>query len=187
MVFDQGVFESVQSLTGNTVLDQVMMFFAEYLVILVPLSLVYLWFQDRNGKVDSVLVFGATVIGIITAYALSFLYSHQNPSVSYETIIAADPTENAFPSQHTATVFSAAFGLLTRSRKKLGYLMAGAAVLTGFARVYVGEHWPMDILGALVASTMGIVVAYYGEPVREYLESVFQFSENLEDKVREYL
>lgn len=187
MVFDSGIFEVVQSLTGNSVVDQVMMFFAEYLVILVPLSLVYLWFQDRNGKVDSVLVFGATVVGILTAYAFSFLYSHQNPSVSYETIIAADSMENAFPSQHTATVFSAAFGFLIRKRKILGYLMVVAAVLTGFARVYVGEHWPMDILGSVVASSTGIVVAYYGEPFMEYLEPVFQVSEKVESKFREFL
>lgn len=187
MAFDRGIFEAVQSLTGNPVLDQAMMFFAEYLVILIPLSLIYLWFQDRDGKVDSVLIFGATVTGIATAYAMSMLYSHQNPSVTYETIIAADSTENAFPSHHTATVFSAAFGLLARKRKTLGYLMVAAAVLTGFARVYVGEHWPMDILGSVVASTTGVIVAYYGEPVMNYLEPIFELSEKVEDKVRAFL
>lgn len=184
MAFNEEVFQLIQSFTGNPVLDELMLFVAEYLVLLIPLTLIYLWFQDRDGKTDSVLVFGATVTGILTAYALSFLYSHQNPSVTYETIIAADPTENAFPSQHTATVFSAAFGLLARKRKTLGYLMIVAAALTGFARVYIGEHWPIDILGSVVASTTGVIVAYYGEPTTDYLEPVFEFSEKVEEKIR---
>lgn len=182
MALDTAVFEAVQSLTGFGAVDQAMLFFAEYLVVLVPLVLVYLWFQGREGKHDSILTFGGTVTGVVAAYALGLLYSHQNPSATYETLVAFKP-ENAFPSQHTAAVFSAAWPLIMRERKNLGYLMVAAAVLTGFARVYVGEHWPVDVLGAVVASATGVAVVYFGEDYADLLDPIYEFSEMVEEKL----
>jgi undecaprenyl-diphosphatase len=183
MAWNTEVFEAVQALTGISAVDSLMMFLAEYLVVLIPLSLIYLWFQDREGKNDSSLVFAATLTGIATAYIFSIFYSHQNPSVTYNTIIAADPSENAFPSHHTTTVFSAAFALMIRKRKQLGYLMLVAAVVTGFARIYVGEHWPVDILGAVVASLSAVGVAYYGDRFTGLLDPVYSFSEKIEKEI----
>ena len=183
MAIDRGLFEAIQSLTGVGVVDQAMMFFAEYLVVLIPLVLIYLWVQGREGKHDSILTFGATVTGVIVAYALGLLYSHQNPSVTYETLVSANPAENAFPSQHTAAVFAAAWPLFVRERKNLGYLMVAAAVLTGFARVYIGEHWPVDVLGAVIASVAGLAFVYLGEDHVELLDPVYKLSETIEEKL----
>jgi len=177
------IFEAVQSITGVSAVDNLMVYFAEYLVVLVPLSLVYIWFQGREAKEDSVLTFASAVTGILAAYLLGMFYTHQNPSVTYETIVAADPTENAFPSQHTATVFAASFGYLTRKRKKLGGLMVVAGLLTGFARVYIGEHWPVDVLGSILAGSAGIIVAYYGDRFVDMLDPVFSFSERIEGRL----
>lgn len=183
MPIDSALFEAIQSLTGIGVIDQSMMFFAEYLVVLIPLTLVYLWFQQRRGKHDSILTFGATVTGVVVAYAMGLLYSHQNPSVTYETLVSANAAENAFPSQHTAAVFAAAWPLIARERKKLGYLMVAAAVITGFARIYIGEHWPVDVLGAVVASLAGLVVVYLGEDHVELLDPLYSLSERIEERL----
>lgn len=186
MPVDKAVFEAIQALTGTPVVDEAMLLLAEYLVVLVPLVLVYVWFQGREGKHDSVLTFGATVTGIVAAYAMGLLYSHQNPSAAYNTIVAAKP-ENAFPSQHTAAVFSAAWPLIVRERERLGYLMVVAALATGFARVYIGEHWPVDILGAAVASLAGLAVVKYGDEYVGLLEPVYELSETVEEKLKNLL
>lgn len=182
MSFDQTLFEAIQSLTGISALDSLMVFLAEYLVVLVPLTLVFLWLQDRKGKYDSSLTFTAAVTGIAVSYIMGLFYSHQNPSATYETIVAFEP-ENAFPSQHTAVMFSAVWPLVYRERKKLGALMAFAAITTGFARVYMGEHWPVDILGALVASFSGMVTVYLAEDRIGVFDPIFEFSETLEQKI----
>lgn len=180
------LFEAIHSLTGNAFVDQSMVFLAEYLIVLIPLILVYLWFIGRDGKEDSILVFGGTLFGLIVSYAMGLFYSHQNPSAVYETISAMSP-ENAFPSQHTTVMFSAALPLIYRHRDRLGYLMLIAGLSTGFARVYIGEHWPVDILGAFMASLFGLAVVYLVEEYVELIEPLYVLSETIESKLKEII
>ncbi len=157
MVLSTALFESIQGLTGNPILDQSMIFLAEYLVILVPISLIYLWFKDRE---TSLFTFYTTVTGIIISYGLGLLYFQENPSATYETI-AAYHAENSFPSQHTTALFATALPLIYREKIKIGGLMLFAGLLTGFARIYIGEHWPVDIIGAVFAASLGLLICTY--------------------------
>ena len=178
MVLKGALFEAIQGLTGNPVLDQAMIFLAEYLVILVPLSLIYLWFKDRE---TSLFTFYTAVTGITISYILGLLYFHENPSATYETIAAYHP-ENSFPSQHTTAIIATAFPLLYREKSKIGGLMLISGLLTGFARIYIGEHWPVDILGAFFAAALGLMVSLY---TWSYLEKLWrpliEHSRKLED------
>lgn len=58
--------------------------------------------------------------------------------------------------------------------------MAAAAVLTGVARIYIGEHWPIDILGSLVAASLGLGVAYISW---DRLEPVWRPALDLYDRI----
>lgn len=166
MALNTELFLAVQQLTGTPIVDTAMHMFAEYLVFLVPLSLIFLWFTGEEGKVDGLYVFVATVLALAVSYLSGLVYQHPSPFQLYETI-ASGAAENAFPSQHTTVVFAAAWGLLWRRRKSFGYIMLTAAVVTGFARVFVGEHWPVDILGAAAVSFLGFTAAYYAEELLE--------------------
>lgn len=185
MSLDQQVFMWIQGLTGNSLLDQAMLIFAEYLVILVPLSLIYLWFTDRE---TSAYTFYTTVLGIVISYAMGMMYFHKNPSATLETIVASNSLENAFPSQHTSTVFATALPVLYREKKKIGGLLLTSAFLTGFARIYIGEHWPVDILGATVAAGLALIIS---ELTWEHLEPVWkpalELSETVEQRLKAFI
>jgi len=60
------------------------------------------------------------------------------------------------PSTHASVMFTMAFVLLwRRPLRDAGLLMLGAALLTGWARIHVGIHFPLDIAaGALLAATL---------------------------------
>jgi undecaprenyl-diphosphatase len=156
-------FAAVQSLTGNAALDTAMVLLAEYLVYLVPLALGFLWFGSREEKFDSLFAFYGTVAGIALTYVIGIFYYHQPPHLQgFETILMNSP-ENAFPSQHTAATFSVVWPLLYRGRRNFAYLLLVGAALTGFARVYTGLHFPVDILGGVLSSLLAFGGLYFFE------------------------
>ena len=183
MSFDQALFEPIYGLAGNPILDQVMLFSAEYLVLLIPFTLIYIWFQKKEGKKDSMFTAYSTVAGILFSYLMGFFYAHENPSAFYDTLVAFHP-ENSFPSQHTTALFAASLPLIYKKRNKLGWTILATAVLTGFARIYIGEHWPIDILGAALAGGAGLAIAYISwsklEPIWKPL---IELAEEIEEKI----
>ncbi|MYW17407.1 phosphatase PAP2 family protein [Streptomyces sp. SID2955] len=57
------------------------------------------------------------------------------------------PSDYAFPSGH-ATVAAASVAALFLLDRRLSAVAAVFAVLEGFSRVYVGAHYPHDVLGS---------------------------------------
>ena len=59
------------------------------------------------------------------------------------------PHSGAFPSGHTTTAFACATVLAWASPRLAVPVFVLAAVI-GFSRIYVGVHWPLDVLGGAV-------------------------------------
>jgi undecaprenyl-diphosphatase len=72
-------------------------------------------------------------------------------------LVAHDPGAS-FPSDHTTAAAAAGFGLLLTRFRRTGGAVLAMALLIGFARVYVGVHYPLDILGGLVTALLGALV-----------------------------
>lgn len=67
-------------------------------------------------------------------------------------------SDYSFPSNHTAVAAAAAAAMFFVGRR-LGVIAALAAVLMAFSRVYVGAHYPTDVVAALVfGSALGIAL-----------------------------
>lgn len=185
MTLQLGAFSFLQTLTGNPLLDGAMIVFAEALVFLVPAVLVYLWFQGEAGRLSSVYVFLAVLAGIGISYGMGEIYQHPSPYESFDTLASGEP-ENSFPSQHTTALASLTAGLLWKGRRRLGYTALGATALTGFARIYIGEHYLIDILGAGGAALLGLVTALLVERYAgKYVEDVTELGHRIQRKVLE--
>lgn len=66
-------------------------------------------------------------------------------------------TSNSFPSGHTTSVFCF-FLLGCLMIKKSGYLIIGfiIALLTGYSRVYLAQHFPLDIGAGMIAAVFSV-------------------------------
>lgn len=67
----------------------------------------------------------------------------------------------SFPSGHTASSFAAVGVMLQRLDKKWSIPALILAILIAFSRLYVGVHYPSDVLGGLVVGVLLSLLAVY--------------------------
>jgi undecaprenyl-diphosphatase len=100
---------------------------------------------------------GAVAIADILANRLKPVFDTERPSSRYaepRPLVHA-PTDGSFPSGHAATSFAAAT-VLTYAWPRWWPAFLLLALGIGFSRVYVGVHYPLDVVGGAV---LGILVA----------------------------
>ena len=70
------------------------------------------------------------------------------------TILIEEPGEFSFPSGHTSSSFAAGVVLFMLLPRKYGVPAMILAFLIGISRLYVGVHYPTDVLGGMVMGTL---------------------------------
>ncbi|MCC3371496.1 undecaprenyl-diphosphatase [Cohnella sp. REN36] len=135
-------------------IDDLMAFCAQDIVWIQLLVMAGLWFTGKatNQKLVFYAGLSAAVALLIGSMVISPAVNHPRPFVVHDIhqLIPHAP-DASFPSDHATLAFSLAFSVYF-VRRKLGAALLGLALLTGIARVYVGVHYPGDILGAIALS-----------------------------------
>ena len=87
-----------------------------------------------------------------------FLSRRGRPSalLTHVTVRGGLVTGNGYPSGHTAVAFALAtvVALWFGARSRCARLALAAAAVVGFARLYVGAHFPLDVVGGAALGTI---------------------------------
>ncbi len=169
---DEMIFRALNLAGADPILDRIMIFSTilsgVYVIFLVAVPL---WWRGlRTATFDVLLLLAIT---IVATEAIKFLVDRQRPCdalpnvntlAGYRCAAEFDP---AFPSGHASRAFAVAALLAIRFRWRLGIPAGAFAVLAGISRIYLGLHWPSDVLGG---AAVGIGFALLMEIVSRRVE-----------------
>ncbi len=139
-------------------INPLFIFFAEYTVYCLMLVLLFYWLtRSTKNKLMVVSAVFAFFIAEVTGKLLGLIYSHRQPFAVWSDVnkLIEKEVGNSFPSDHTIVFFSVCI-TIALFRKRFWYLWVALALLLSISRIYVGVHYPVDIL---VGALLGIVAA----------------------------
>ena len=154
------LFLKIYSLVGQNVwLDRLGIFFARYsgYVLLIILVAVVFYFRKsaKNRLMFLEVMVSAIIARFVITQAIRLFYHHPRPFDAIGIINLIPESGWSFPSGHTTFYFAVATSVWFYNRK-LGWLFLATSLTMGLARIYVGVHWPFDILGGIA---VGVIVA----------------------------
>ena len=159
------LFELIHGFAGQSpFLDEAGVFFAQYVPYLVGiLFLVFLVRHAKDWRVR-IVVFADAAIAILLARgivveALRLLFPISRPFAVLGFDALIPEFSNAFPSAHAAVFFALAMTAMFYS-KKHGWWFLLFALVNGIARIFVGVHWPLDIISGALVGIGGAIVAH---------------------------
>lgn len=161
-------FLFIASLAGkNAILDGLGIFFATYLPYFVTLIFIGILLAQKDWRRKlRLFLFSAicviTSMGIIKSI-LNYAFFRPRPYIEFGMTPLIDPAGTAsFPSSHAILFFTlATLMFFWIDRRWGGWFLAGAALI-GLARVFVGVHYPIDIIaGAAIGFITPFLIKYF--------------------------
>lgn len=181
MSLDKALFLQINGLAGSFhFLDEFLKGIANdyFIIISSCLILLALWFgtRARNKREENqkgvICASGSLGIADGIVKICNLFYFRPRPFTELPTnLLFYKPTDSSFPSNSAAVVFALAIGVFFFDKKVGGFLLL-LAFLLGFSRIYVGIHYPSDILGG---AAVGAVTAFLFFKFIKFLEPWFNW------------
>lgn len=171
------IFRTINGLAyHNEILDKFMIFMSEYVpyIFMIVLSAMYIMglvkknIKMRNVTVDTFLII---LINLFIGYVIGTIWYVPRPFVNNKVNLLMPHTADAsFPSDHAIGTMSIAVGI-GRYSKIYGGLLGMLSIIIGISRVFVGHHYPADVLGGYAIVFMTSYL--YDHLLRKKVKSVY--------------
>jgi len=137
---------------------------------------VALWFFARPGgsrkwKLASASALASAALALLIARVIGTLWSRDRPFAAHPDahVWGSRSHDPSFPSDHASAAFGIAFAVFLFDRV-VGSIFLAAATVIAVGRVFVGAHYPADVLaGTLVGLGAALLVVRLGRPLIEWM------------------
>ena len=159
---DRAAFVLINGGLRHVVLDVVMPFVSEKWNFVVPATLVAVYLLVKGGQRGRVVVVCAVLVVICADASATVLRNHfQRPrpcqALQGVQLLVGCSDSFSFPSNHATNAFALAAFFAVYYRRLAIPLFLFAA-LVGYSRIYVGVHYPTDVLaGAVLGVMLGLM------------------------------
>ena len=115
----------------------------------------------KSRRTGIVMAVSLVINALVTNVVLKNLFARTRPYEVVEGLerIVEEQVDFSFPSGHTACSFAAAVVICKLCPKRYGIPAMVLAVLIALSRLYVGVHFPTDVIGGAVFGTAAALLA----------------------------
>jgi undecaprenyl-diphosphatase len=159
--WDEAGFHLINGSLRNRFFDLLMPFVSNKWNFAIPLGVLLVYVLRFRPKRDWIIAVSAITVILLTdetSQLLKDLFQRIRPCGVLNATACLRVRSFSFPSSHASNMFALA-AFLSYNYLRLGVLCFVAAFLVGYSRIYVGSHYPIDVLGGAL---LGVLVGLLG-------------------------
>jgi undecaprenyl-diphosphatase len=152
---DLHLFRVINGDLSNAVFDSLMPFITDPGPFVIPLTLIGVGLVVWGGWKGRLLVVMALLLLVVSnavSEQLKQLFQRPRPCLALETVrllVGCSKTNFSFPSSHASNITAQAL-LFTSAYRPIAVPLFLVAAAVGYSRVYVGVHYPLDVVGGIL-------------------------------------
>ncbi|CAH2714480.1 Undecaprenyl-diphosphatase BcrC [Neobacillus rhizosphaerae] len=180
------IFRSINDLGKEyNFLNPIAIFMADYMLYVLALGMLVYWFTRTNKNRMMVLQGGlAFILAEVLGKIAGTLYYHHQPFAELPNVnkLIEHSIDNAFPSDHSILFFSICFSFWLVRRKE-GWMWLIFACIVGISRIWVGVHYPGDVLAGALIGMGSALFTYWLVPKLSFIKTALVKYEKVEQSL----
>jgi undecaprenyl-diphosphatase len=176
---DYSLYRDINGLSGHSFADGLFKFLANelpaILVVLVAATFLIPWAHRRaERRSGAVLATASAGLGLLINQPIGHAVNRLRPYLAHpghSHLLISRSHDPSFPSDHATGAFALAVGIWLYDRTIGTVLLVLAAALC-FSRVYVGTHYPGDVIAGALIGLAAASLLFVVPPTRRVIERV---------------